>query len=166
MTRSEQHQAEFPANCKNCIYRGTAGRYPVCEYILHTHIRRPCPAGAGCTVKKTEKQQKEEKAMKQSTWDTEQARQLLEAGKSDLEVAEVVGVSLPALKSWKQRNGLARPRTVKAAADGQPKDGDATADTEPAKKTPRAGRLYNSKCAFAGARSVSTPRMLPAPGVC
>lgn len=76
--------------------------------------------------------------MKQIAWDTARARVLLEEGKSDLEVAEAVGVSLPALKSWKQRNGLARPRTGKAAADGQPKEEDATADTEPAKKnTPR-----------------------------
>lgn len=43
--------------CRACVYSqkaliGSAGEY-WCEYILETKRRRPCPAGKGCTVRRT-----------------------------------------------------------------------------------------------------------------
>lgn len=39
--------------CKGCMYSSYAcGEYSrLCTYYLRTGIRRPCPAGTGCTVK-------------------------------------------------------------------------------------------------------------------
>lgn len=66
--------------------------------------------------------------MKQKTWDETRARALLAEGKTDLEVAEMVGVTLGALRAWKGRNGLtqkrtapAKDKTVKPAAVAPPK---------------------------------------------
>ena len=41
--------------CAGCVYQVKAGGYLVCDYISITGSRRPCPFGAGCTVKETEK---------------------------------------------------------------------------------------------------------------
>ena len=38
-------------NCTDCWYRRKVGGMPYCDYFLSTGVRRPCPAGAGCTVK-------------------------------------------------------------------------------------------------------------------
>lgn len=43
-------------HCVGCVHfyvsRNTVGeKYRACIYILHTHKRRPCPAGEGCTVR-------------------------------------------------------------------------------------------------------------------
>lgn len=39
--------------CENCVYSAvlTASTTRVCNYLLDTNKRRPCPAGQGCTVK-------------------------------------------------------------------------------------------------------------------
>ncbi len=37
--------------CKGCIYQSKAWGCSVCNYFLHTKIRRPCKAGKGCTVR-------------------------------------------------------------------------------------------------------------------
>lgn len=40
--------------CKGCTYSSlTSGEQLMCAYYLITNIRRPCPAGKGCTVKAT-----------------------------------------------------------------------------------------------------------------
>lgn len=42
--------------CNGCIYASSMGDgYIICNYFLQTSIRRPCPAGEGCTVKQTGK---------------------------------------------------------------------------------------------------------------
>lgn len=47
--------------CDGCVFLGYAnGGLKLCEYLLRTNRRRPCPAGKGCTVKQTGK--------KKSTW--------------------------------------------------------------------------------------------------
>lgn len=40
--------------CKDCVYAYSYGDSTahICTYYLTTSIRRPCPAGEGCTVKK------------------------------------------------------------------------------------------------------------------
>ena len=38
-------------NCATCSYHGKCGGMICCNYLLMTGKRRPCPPGAGCTVK-------------------------------------------------------------------------------------------------------------------
>lgn len=39
-------------NCRNCAYfHGSYDESCCCNYLLTTGKRRPCPPGAGCTVK-------------------------------------------------------------------------------------------------------------------
>lgn len=110
---------KMTAPCRGCIYLGRAGNTPICEYILKTEHRRPCPPGAGCTVKQTEGGLND---MKTKTWDEAQARQLFAEGKSDMEVAEMVGTSRAAVRAWKRRNGLTKPRPPKTeTASSEPK---------------------------------------------
>lgn len=65
-----------------------------------------------------------------SDWDRERARQLLEEGKTDLEVADAVGCTLTAFRSWKYRAGLAKAKREGAL----PEIKDMTAETTKAKK--------------------------------
>lgn len=47
--------------CNGCVFLGYGnGETKLCEYLLRTDQRRPCPAGTGCTVKQTGK--------KKTTW--------------------------------------------------------------------------------------------------
>jgi len=47
--------------CRGCFYYGgNNDACRCCSYFLITGIRRPCPAGEGCTVKKTKQQVKAE----------------------------------------------------------------------------------------------------------
>lgn len=62
------------------------------------------------------------------TWDTEKARQLLEAGGSNTEVAAAVGVPVSTLNSWKRRNGLAKPRASQSKPESVP---EAAPEPEP-----------------------------------
>lgn len=51
------------------------------------------------------------------TWDTERAKHLLtEEGRSNEEVAEMVGVSTSALVAWKRKEGLTVPRRPRRAS--------------------------------------------------
>ena len=39
-------------SCKNCIYSyNVTDTLIICDYLLKTNKRRPCPAGKGCTAK-------------------------------------------------------------------------------------------------------------------
>lgn len=44
--------------------------------------------------------------MKKAAWDQTRARELLAEGKTDLEIADMVGASLGAVRSWRIRAGL------------------------------------------------------------
>ena len=47
--------------CRGCFYYGgNSDAVKCCSYFLTTGIRRPCPPGEGCTVKKTKQQVKAE----------------------------------------------------------------------------------------------------------
>ena len=106
----------LPRACRGCIYKEKAGKETVCMYITHAQQRRPCPVGEGCTVKRT----KEDAKMKTISWDTEKARQLLEAGASNQDAADAVGVPASTLNSWKRRNGLAKPRASQSKPESVP----------------------------------------------
>lgn len=85
--------------CAGCVYQVKAGGYLVCDYISITGSRRPCPFGAGCTVKETEKNMK--------NWDKAKAFELYQAGASDKEIAAGVEVSPGTIYKWRHEKGLA-----------------------------------------------------------
>ena len=133
--------------CAGCAYAGMAGHWPICAYILIEGQRRPCPPGPGCTVKRTEGVAE---MPEHNNWDRERARALIAEGKKDPEIADMVGCSLPAFRSWKQREGLAKKRREQGSADETPAtgmgahaDGDGTTRTGVAARhagEPLAGR--------------------------
>lgn len=86
-------------SCKGCIYYIKAGSYWVCDYITIAGHRRPCPAGAGCTVKETEDEMKER-------WDKVRALELYQAGLPEDQIADDVGVKPSTICRWRRENGL------------------------------------------------------------
>lgn len=48
--------------CRGCIYVTFVGTMPVCDYMLRTGRRRPCPPGDQCTEKTTEKKRRRGKS--------------------------------------------------------------------------------------------------------
>lgn len=98
--------------CAGCVYRGRAGSRDICEYLLMTGHKRPCPPGENCTVKKMEGDGTH--MARQSSFDKERARALYEEGKSTVEVADMVGATESAIKSWIHREGIRRGRPAPA----------------------------------------------------
>lgn len=89
--------------CKGCVYRTYAGGEPICGYILVERHRRPCPPGEGCTAKVVGGKNTK---MKRRTWDENRARQLYEEGKSDVDIADMVGATASAIAAWRRLNRL------------------------------------------------------------
>lgn len=89
--------------CKGCVYRTYAGAEPICGYILVERHRRPCPPGEGCTAKVVGGKNTK---MKRRTWDENRARQLYEEGKSDVDIADMVGATASAIAAWRRQNRL------------------------------------------------------------
>ena len=115
--------------CRDCIYAGSAGKYPTCEYILHTRRPRPCPAGEGCTVKKTIL---EETDMPKATWDKDRALELFQEGADDLAIAEAVGTSQSSIRAWRWREQILRePKKKVTISIIEPKEITDEADPEP-----------------------------------
>lgn len=67
-------------NCKCCRYLGHAGADLVCDYILITGRKRPCPAGAGCEVREEKTKRRTNIVARKAEWDTEMAVRLAEEG--------------------------------------------------------------------------------------
>ena len=63
--------------------------------------------------------------MRTVSWDTQRAAQLLDEGLGDREVADMVGVPLTTLKSWKHRTG----RTGRREEKTEPGPGEADTHT-------------------------------------
>lgn len=69
--------------CKGCIYcQYATGDTFICAYYLKTNIRRPCPAGTGCTVKNTGK--------KKGAWEYQNDAEWAKKMKKAREVKRVV----------------------------------------------------------------------------
>ena len=65
--------------CKGCWYNKLAsGDQTLCTYFLETGIRRPCPAGTGCTVKQTGRRLGKWQLERDETW----AKRMNEAKKA------------------------------------------------------------------------------------
>lgn len=90
--------AKNPDPCKGCIYQIKFGGYWLCDYITITGHRRPCPFGAGCTVKEAEGGMKK--------WDESKAYELYQAGASDLEIAHEVGMKPSTICKWRRGKEL------------------------------------------------------------
>lgn len=84
--------------CAGCVYQVKAGGYLVCDYISITGHRRPCPFGTGCIVKETEGTMKD--------WDKVRAYVLYQAGASDDEIGEEVGVHRQTVRRWRMEHDL------------------------------------------------------------
>lgn len=149
--------------CRGCIYKGYASNMPICQYILATHRCRPCPAGEGCTVKTTAKGGPS--TMKIKSWDEIRARQLYEEGKSDLDIADMVGATVGAITAWRHKNHLksknppARkpPKNTSPATSAVSLDSEST-DTPQTLKMPEISGPVELSFSIAGcACSLSAP---------
>lgn len=98
--------------CSKCIYYGRSTR--TCDYILMEDQRRPCPAGDGCTARRTSRKVSK---MGKPRWDTELGRLLWLDGKSDREIAVEMGVATNTVlhqRKTKWEKGTARPEPKEA----------------------------------------------------
>lgn len=105
-----------PDPCAGCVYQTLVGGDLLCDYIMKTGHRRPCPFGMGCTVKET----RGGEPMRTINWDQERAMTLFEEGKSDLEIAQAVGTTKIAIQAWRSRNRLLKQAAPAAEASTQP----------------------------------------------
>lgn len=87
--------------CAGCVYQVKVGDNLICDFLCQTGHRRPCPFGTGCTVKQTKEGETVSKR-----WDVVTALKLYEEGKTDPEIAKIVGVSDQTIKAWRKREGL------------------------------------------------------------
>lgn len=59
--------------------------------------------------------------MKQKAWDEARARQLYEEGKSDIDIADMVGASVGAIAAWRRKNHLvSKNQSVRKKAAQKP----------------------------------------------
>lgn len=62
--------------CNGCVYKGIVqGHVPCCNYIFMEDKRRPCPPGAGCTVKLTNREAQRKGAEERKQRKLEQMKQ-------------------------------------------------------------------------------------------
>ena len=70
-------------------------------YILIEDKMRPCPAGKGCTARRTRRL---ENRMKKPKWDTELGRLMWLEGKKDGEIADAFGIPTSSVTSYRVRH--------------------------------------------------------------
>lgn len=95
-------QGHHTKYCVGCDYACYSGIEPICDYIGITGHMRGCPPGEGCTKKKVTGQ----KRRRGKTWNENRALELYEEGKNDQEVADAVGATLNAIRTWRSLNHL------------------------------------------------------------
>ena len=111
-------EAKPALRCLRCLYGDQHG---YCSYILVMQHRRPCPPGADCTVFEphTGKRKPEPIAIippatkhpkptrpRGKQWDKVKARALYDAGRTDRDIAETLGVRVGTISAWRSRVGL------------------------------------------------------------
>jgi len=67
--------------CEGCDYSVNYGGGWGCFYCSDGRPRRPCKAGAGCTVRKGKPEPKVKRSALAHSWDTEKAKELCRQGK-------------------------------------------------------------------------------------
>lgn len=87
--------------CNGCSYYDDLG---YCEYILKTGKRRPCAFGEGCTEHTNPHLY--EKKVERVKINYLQVKKLFLEGKTDKQIAEIIGNTAKAVTSWRHRNGL------------------------------------------------------------
>ena len=83
--------------------------------------------------------------MKRRTWDEDRARQLYEEGKSDIDIADLVGASAGAITAWRYRNHLRskNPPVHRAPVPQNPAP-PAMEEPSPKEETPAVMELPNT----------------------
>ena len=92
------------STCKRpCVYLDTMD---CCNYYLDTGMRRPCPAGAGCTVRVAKNRKSDWYTKKKPRWDVEKARRLRKEGWSWPRIAKEVGAGESTVWSYFKSHGV------------------------------------------------------------
>lgn len=117
----------MPSECRGCdyVFHPLCDVY-YCQYIVKTGHRRPCKAGKGCTVRKTDglveipfviklPPVKRERRHAEPKWHRAAAEMYAE-GKSDGEIGRALEMPPKTIQSWRKRTG--RPAIAKG---GRPK---------------------------------------------
>ena len=112
--------------CRGCVYAFKSGGRYACQYILLKKKRRPCPPGAACVVR-------EDVNMPRRNWDAGRALELVNEGKNDVAIADAVGTTAKAIKSWRKNN---RIRLQKRAAETEKPQAKPTEPRSIPKPTP------------------------------
>lgn len=84
--------------CEGCYYCGSAGGLHTCDYIFIADRRRPCPGGAGCTVRITRK----EMLMNTPSWDADAGYKMWLDGSSDKEISNALHIAVSTV-SYRRR---------------------------------------------------------------
>ena len=97
--------------CEHCAQMRTINA--VCNYLLDTGHRRPCPSGKGCTEHTSKKPITIKRGgFKGVMWNTSLAKRMVEEGKTDKEIASAVGRSEKTIQNWRFRNEMRKRRSV------------------------------------------------------
>lgn len=96
---AEKSRGIVDDSCHGCIYLGVTTN--TCDYILMESRLRPCPAGKGCTVRRTRKGGGK---IKKQKWDTELGRLLWLDGRKDSEIADEFGIATSVVTSYRKRH--------------------------------------------------------------
>ena len=112
--------------CKGCRhYNESYGAS--CEYMRDTGMRRPCPAGTGCTEHTKRNLEGFRVYARKDTKrkiDDKRGRELFKEGKSDKEIAAEFGVAASSIIKWRCKNGLLRQRGGARSNSGRNKEED------------------------------------------
>ena len=118
--------------CKGCRhYNESYGAN--CEYMRDTGMRRPCPAGTGCTEHTKRNLDGFRVYARKDTKrkiDDKRGRELFKEGKSDKEIAAEFGVAESSVIKWRYKNGLLRQRGGARSNSGRNKEEEAKDDMQ------------------------------------
>lgn len=107
--------------CARCIYHAVVDGMIVCDYLLITGHRRPCPPGKLCTVRTINIKGERKNMPRKKCVDDERARELIASGLGLKEAAAELDVSVSTLQRWKAEQGLTSGRENPAPApEGTP----------------------------------------------
>lgn len=131
-------------NCLPCIYYGKITC--TCDYILIAGHPRPCPAGAGCTVKTTKKDVKQ---MGKPRWDTEQGKKMWEQGMSDSEIARHFHIAANTVlhqrrSYWEKGTAAPVKKKKEESKVKRPLEDEVLEKMEPAESAPPCGHCLRS----------------------
>ena len=99
----------LPKSCLGCKHRVVLNTVDdCCNYLLDVGHRRPCPV-TNCTVREEADDDTKRNVYRVvKSLDGNLVRKMFEDGKSDREIAEVVGYSADYVAKYRRRNGLMR----------------------------------------------------------